>query len=248
MKYKHFWLAFIVIFGFAGASFGQTINSTTTVNWSNNNATLLMDQNGSALSTGAGGNNNGALIQLGYYNQGNNVNEFLGMWVPLTGAGATLNTTIGDSGSGTDLAAGRFDFSPTTWHFNTSNVDIFDSGLDTAFYTTKSSITITSPAPPAGQILSIRFYNTNTVGALTLYNAVSDNSWVWATPTDAGAILPDISLANPGVNPLVWQDPINPFKTTLLAIPEPSTYASSLVGLGLMGLAVLRRRIRHQRS
>jgi len=40
---------------------------------------------------------------------------------------------------------------------------------------------------------------------------------------------------------LVFQDNLNPFKTTI-AIPEPSTYA--LIGLGAMGMMALRRRIK----
>jgi len=45
-------------------------------------------------------------------------------------------------------------------------------------------------------------------------------------------------------SPLVWQDPANAFRTSLSAVPEPSTYASALVGFALFGIGAVRRRFK----
>ena len=242
MNIKIFSLSIVAIGFFAGAAFAQTDLSTTSVDWNNSNTTLLLNQGGTALSAGTSANNDGALIQIGYYDQGTSSDPFLGNWVALTGAGPQL-TTIGDDRNGTGLAAGRFDFT-TTWHFNSDTVDVYDSAFDAAPYTTKSAVTIATNAPSNGQILSIRFYDTNTIGANTMYNAVSNVAWTWATPSDAGTNLPAISLTQPN---LLWES-VNKFGMagtefrTVLPIPEPSAIALAGLGIGLIGLA--RRRLR----
>jgi hypothetical protein len=231
-------LCALTIFSIRGV-FAQTDASTTTIDWSNDGNTLVKDENNVALSTGAAGNSNGALIQIGYYDGATSANQFLGTWVPLTGAGPAL-TTIGDSPDGNDLAAGRFGFT-TTFHFTTNSgnnkpVDVFDSSFDTAAYTTMSSIPITSTAPPSSQILSIRIYN---VGE-TRFNAVSNNNWMWQTPTDAGTNLPAISLTQAGI---VWEDSAHPFQTFLFtAVPEPSSIVLLALGTGALAFGYRRRR------
>ncbi len=229
-----------IIFTFVaigGTALGQ---GTTSVDWSNSNTTLLRDQSGVALSAGGNGNNNGDLIQLGYYDAATSSNPFAGNWVALTGAGPQL-TTIGDDRNGSGLADGRFDFT-TTWHIGTNNVDVFDSAFDNNPYTTKSQFTITSALPSAGQILSIRFYDTTTVTPTSHYNAVSNTNWTWSAPTDGGTNLNAISLTQAN---LVWQSVLvfnmtgTEFRT-VLAIPEPATIA--LLSVGLAAIPFLRRR------
>jgi hypothetical protein len=238
---KQIFVLFSVALAIAGVhtTSAQTAASTTSVDWFNDSTTLLKDQFGTALSAGAAGQNNGDLIQLGYYDGATALDPFLGNWVPLTGAGPAV-TTIGDSSNGTpDLGPGLFDFSTTTFHWMSSSVDIYDPAFAAAPYTTTSSVAIDGSHPPVGQLLSIRFYNTNTVGLLTLFNAVSESTWTWATPSDAGTVLNAMDLA---AGTPIWQDAVHPFETTLpaLAIPEPSSLA--LLGCAGIGLIPIFRR------
>ncbi len=234
------------------SSFGQgTPLSTTSVDWFNSATTLLRDLNGVALTQGtANVNTDGDLVQLGYFSAGTAANNFAGNWIPLTGSGATLHTSIGDSPDLSGLGAGRIGFS-TTFTFGTNQVKVYDAGnFDTGAYATQSSISITSNggvgSPPTGQVLAIRFFDT-TAGTSGHYNTVSNDNWVWASPTEAGggAILSPINLGQNGIT-LEWEDPANTFRTSLfvVAIPEPSTYASAMVGFGLLGLAAMRRRVK----
>src|SRR5437764_27167 len=113
-----------------------------TVNWSNDSSTLLRDQLNNPLTTGAAGNSNGDLVQLGYYDAATALNPFLGNWVPLTGAGLAL-TTIGDSPNGIDLPAGRIGFS-TTFSVGSNNVAVIDADfIHTSAYLTQSSLSVT---------------------------------------------------------------------------------------------------------
>jgi len=209
--------------------------SNTTVNMDSGSFTL-MNQSNTALTAGAVGDGNGAVLQLGYYTGATSAgNNFLGTWVPLTGAGSlntdlvplsteTYNqTSIGDRNIDTGNTAGTF-------------------SLQLLFGTDAGS---SHNLPTAGTILSIRFYNGTTLGGSTFYNTVSDNLWVWQTPAapPANPVI-SMSLDNQG---LLWEGGINSaFHTTLpfAAVPEPSTYASALLGLGGLGLAMLRRRFR----
>ncbi len=216
-----------------------------TVNWNNDSGTKLFNLDGTTpLSQGnATSNNDGVLIQLGYFAGANPaINNFLGTWTPLTGATAIGRTTIGDSADLSGAGAGIFQFN-TFFNTGSNNVDVYISGLDDGAYTTHSLNTITSALPANNQVLSIRFYNTNTGGVGSNYNTVSDDAWVWHTPDNTS--ITNINLTNAG---LEWEDPTHTFAVspllTVTAVPEPSTYASALLGLGGLGLATLRRRLK----
>jgi hypothetical protein len=215
-----------------------------TINWNNDANSLLRNSSNAALFQGAAGtNNDGALIQLGYFSSGTSANNFLGTWIPLTGATAVGRTTIGDSADLTGAGAGIFQFN-TFFATGTSNVDVYANGLDSGYYQTHSSISIAgtpTPNPANLQVLAIRFYDTN-AGTTGFFNTVSSDAttWQWHTPDNVTVINIDLtgSLAT-----LEWQDAANPFKTTLpTAIPEPSTLACLLLGgAGTLALGARRR-------
>jgi PEP-CTERM motif len=227
---------------------------TLTINWNNDSATKLFNVDGiTPLSQGSPTlNNDGFLIQLGYFNDpSNTVNLFDGTWTPLTGATAVKPTTIGDSADLTGAGAGIFQFN-TFFNTGTNNVDVYVNGLDSGAYTTQSAVTITKSGvtpdfagstPPQNQVLAIRFYNTNDNSGGTNYNTVTDTGWQWKVPDNVTSL--NLTLADAG---LQWEDPQNTFRVspTLVttAIPEPSTYASALLGFALFGVGAIRRRFK----
>ena len=185
--------------------------ASTQVSWENTVGTELKNLNGSFLSSGTSNSNDGTILQLGYYTMATTLNPFAGVWVPLTGEGSgnAFYSTIGDKG----LADGLFGITLS-----------FDS---------------TDPSIPTGNLpLTIRFYNSTTVGSSTYFNAVSNTtgSWNWITPVDPRPTI-NISLADSG---LIWQDGSKSAFLTTIPIPEPSTTAILLLGAGVM--AVRRRR------
>jgi len=210
-------------------TFGLPSNETTTVSWINNGSTLLRDFNNNPLSQGvAGQNQDGMLVQLGYFSGGTTANNFAGDFIPLT-----LGTRIGDSFNLTGEGAGRIGFQ-TIFSLGSNVVDVFDGG-DPGFYTTNSFFSISETLPAAGQVLAIRFFDTIN-GASGFYNTVSADTWLWQSP-DVIPVTIDINFANGG---LEWQDAANEFRTSI-AIPEPSTGTLALLG-SLLGLAARRRR------
>lgn len=222
----------------ASVVFGQgpTALSTTTIDWFNSATTLFLNGSGVALTQGSATlNTDGALVQLGYFDLANTSNNFAGTWVPLTGFGTAGKTTIGDSPDLTGLGDGRIGFT-TTFHFGSNQHEVYDPVFDLGSYITQSQSPISLTNPPAGQVLAIRFYDSNAGGA---YNTVSADNWQWVTPTDAGSTL----LINVATSTLEWQDPANAFRTSILPIPEPSTSALLLTtALAVYGYRRARRR------
>lgn len=240
----------------------QALAQTTQVDWTNfssvpatQNALLFRDASGTPLSQGSPVlNTDGMLVQLGFFAGSTTANNFTGTWTPITGATFAqfptqpARTAIGDSPDLTGSGNGVITFNTTfTQGSNEVRVYAFDpDGIfsDPGTYTTLSSISINNVQLPNGQVLAIRFYDsTNDTGS---YNTVSADNWLWQAPTVAGSIV-NINLAanftgSGGAAALEFEDAANPFLTT---VPEPSTYALILLGLG--SLAYMRRR-RQSRS
>jgi MYXO-CTERM domain-containing protein len=206
----------------------------TGVDWHNDSTTLLRNGSGSLLSAGTNANSDGALIQLGFFTLATSGNLFAGTWVPLTGVGSNGKTTIGDTATASSSSSGTFQFN-TYFVQGSSSPQVYDpSAYPTTSFQTGSSIQITSTSPASGQILSIRFFDSNSGGN---YNTVSSASWLWITPDNSAPVVL-IDLANSNLS---WQDSASPFKTSISPVPEPSTFAFALIGLG--ALALRRRRL-----
>jgi hypothetical protein len=240
-------LSFLAILLCAAANaFSQT---TTTVTISNGATTLLQDFSGNPLPQGAGAtNSDGSLIQLGYYQSGSTAANFGTVggtdWVSLTSASPSVgpNTTIGDTFNKAAGGAGAGTLSFTQIIFvveDGTSVDVYDPG-DSGHYITLSMVNPSTV--PANQVLAIRFFDTTT-GTSGRYNAVSADNWLWKTPDSTGTLTVPINLTT---STLEFLDPLNAFKTSLLvvAVPEPSTYASTLLSLGAMAFVGIRRRLK----
>jgi hypothetical protein len=230
----------VVLVGLTLASVAK--GDTATVNFTSETKKVFDADGTTALTAGnTGVNNDGDLIQLGYYDGATSVDPFLGNWVPLTGAGLSL-TTFGDtsdpgSNPGVD---GQFGFN-TFFSTGSSTVQVFDPDPLNApgNYQTLSSISITSSLPASGQILSIRFYDTH-AGTSGLFNAVADptnSNWLWKTPDNVST--PTMSLLDNG---LIWEGTAaSAFKTTLpVLVPEPSSFA--LIACAALLVPIFRRR------
>jgi hypothetical protein len=135
----------------------------------------IFNQLTTALTAGSGIDGDGAVLQLGYYDQATAGNNFLGVWVSLTGEGS-LNT------GGVVLDTDNEPFNKTS---------IGDAALDgagagtfaiTVTFDTANSGTNNSFPSMAGIPLAIKFYNNTTIGSSTFYNVVSNSNWGWVLP------------------------------------------------------------------
>ena len=207
--------AFVVVIVTAGLSRAQ---SSTTVDWFNSSGTVLRDAAGVPLSQGnPQANSDGALVQLGYFDQATEANNFAGTWIPITGAAGGTRTTIGDSADLSGAGAGRVQFN-TFFILGRADVPVYDPEFDAGSYTTQSSVTISSTTPPENQILAIRFYSSSD-GATGTYNTVSADAWRWVPPTSAGPVIA-LNLATAS---LEFQDSANPYKATIPVSGVPPT-------------------------
>ena len=202
-------------------SFGAAI---TTVNVSI--LKLLTDENGVALSGGLTGiDNDGAVIQLGYYDQSTTSNLFAGQWVPLTGVGSfnpQFNTTVGD-GIPTDP----------------SNRAIFQVSFDPD---------VNSHLPALTTIrLAIRIFNQTGLAALNAANprqwfseTVSNAAWAFPAPATPPSTLSisfasnsALRLQSTGAVPVVGAPfaTNTPTQNPLGVVPEPTSILLLMTGL-----------------
>jgi hypothetical protein len=215
---------------------------STSVNFDSGDFQILNQNTGAsiALTGGTTNDGDGAVLQLGYFTGATAANNFAGTWVALSGEGS-LNTAIVPG-------------SVPPEGYNKTSI-----GDRNAFFagdgTFALSLTFTAgdaasgnSLPPAGTILSIRFYNATTIASSSFYNIVSNDTWVWQAPVPQGVNIP-ISLNDPG---LEWLSIAQggaantAFHTTIpTAIPEPSTLACLLFGgAGTLALGKIRRRFK----
>jgi hypothetical protein len=234
----------IIAVGLALTAFQSIRAASTTVTFDSgdfmifDNATLHGGSDVALTGGNANVDGDGTVLQLGYFTGATSAgNNFTGSWVPLSGQTSANNALVPGSDPGENYNQ--------TSIGDRHNFFAGDGTFALSLTFTASDPNSGNSLPASGTILSIRFYNNTTIGTSGFYNTVSNNSWTWTAPTDAGATIP-ISLNDTG---LVWESIVlnsqagsSAFHTTISAIPEPSTYA--LMFMGALGMIVLRRRVR----
>lgn len=91
--------------------------------------------------------------------------------------------------------------------------------------------------------LGFRYFDSITTTLLVNYNTVasSENTWKLLDRSgDPKPPSPTPTIFGSGDAGLTWQDPANAFKTSISAVPEPSSFA--LLGLGGVALIFRRRK------
>lgn len=168
-----------------------TADPTIVIHWSTvtieNDPDLLKDRNGLALSAGAGGNGNGYIATLGYFDEANTsslANHFKGAWTPMT-----TGTRVGDSSTGYGFSDGMFSFTTVFRKFS-DQVVVFP--YEPASYTLTAPFPITSTAPRPGTPICIRFYDGTEINPSARYNTVTGADWVW--PAFSGGIPENLYL------------------------------------------------------
>jgi len=210
------------------ATYGAAI---TSVNLDATGDVKIANSNGTTLLTGGtyALDNDGAVLQLGYFSSATVANNFNGTWVALTGEGslntAFNNTTFGDTN-------GSFPFNDTGDGQFSLTVN-FELGSGTSG----------NSLPTAGTPLAIRFYNSTSVAGATFFETISNDLWLWQAPLNP-PFSPSIDLyisdsggelQSGGPAPVSGN-----IATTIPVVPEPTSIA--LMMLGLVSLTTRRRR------
>ena len=119
------------------------------VQWSSGDV-VLKDLSGEELDPGQVDiNQDGDLVQLGYFTDSSPENLFNGEWNVLTS-----NTRIGDSSTLSNQSAGLFQFS-TLFEVGTNTVEVFPDWP--GGYVTSSEIVIEQGNPLFGKLIAVRF-------------------------------------------------------------------------------------------
>ena len=199
-------------------------------------AKQLFDENTPALALPSGVtgvNGDGAIIQLGYFDQATAANIFAGQWVPLTGGGSfnpQFNTAVGDG-----INSGA------------SNRASFQLSLDTS----------TQRLPTVGTPLGIRIFNQTLALALDAGNSrgwfsqtVVSPDWLWQNPAEPPTN-PSISIAFTNASARLLSNGALLSSVTTVptvtptanpVVPEPTSIVFLMMGLG--AFATMRRRVR----
>ncbi len=178
-----------------------------TINWSG--YTDFLDSAGVPLSQGnAGINQDGALIQLGYFTESTLGNLFAGVWTPLT-----YGTSIGDSADLSGLGDGQSEF---TFIFKEGSNFVWVYDKSDGYYLTEAAHSIFTDLPVSGTYLAMRFYD-GTLGTATRYNTISSPDWQWTEINDSifGNRLQFSEDATDASNNVQFEDPANPYITSL---------------------------------
>jgi hypothetical protein len=213
----------------------------TTVSFDSGNQTVF-NQSSTPLSGGTILDGNGTVLQLGYYDGATTANNFLGNWVALSGAGS-LNTAVIPGGVAVNPSGETYNqTSIGDLNANGAGNGTFALSLDFVL----GNATSGNSLPPSVTIpLALRFYSGTTIANSAFFNVVSDDLWVWKTPSTPPANV-TLSLDDLG---LEWLSIAQggaagtAFHTTIpTAIPEPSTLACLLLGgAGTLALGARRR-------
>jgi hypothetical protein len=218
MKKSFYTASFLVLSACANAAIVEVSFST--------DGLLLRNNLGGLLSAGGLANGDGALLELGYFSSATpaGTGNFSGTWIPLTGPNSGNTefalSSIGD-GEGPNGEAYPL------WAFDTAR---------------PNSVAV---MPAVGTVLSIRFYNAQSLAASTFFNTVSNDTWLWKAPGLSAPTPPQVLMSLQDGS-LEWQSisvsgqaGTTAF-TTSLPVPEPTS--AFLVAVGAAGLMMRRRR------
>jgi hypothetical protein len=188
----------------------------------------IYSANGTTPLAGAAGSNGGTgfVLQLGYFSLASGTTAstlFQGTWVPVFGPG-TSNSLFSNAGMG--------EFT------NQSSTSGTDDQFDFSGVVTSATASTEIGIPSAGQIMSIRYYNSNSLATATLWGTVSDASWLWITPNNPPPTGMSFSMLDPDT---VYQGGVSQAETN---IPEPGTLTMLLGAMTAGGALTLRRRRR----
>ena len=156
---------------------GQTFSAVQqiVIHWSTDlklgSEVFLQNSDGTPISSGKGYNGDGCLVTLGYFDQSNDANPFLGNWIPLT-----TGTKFGDSSTGYGFPDGHF-YVTSIFSKNSDVVEIYPS--EPAYYEAFAPHPITSTLPAPGTPICIRFYDSQEITVDTKFNTVTGPNWKW---------------------------------------------------------------------
>lgn len=149
-------------------------------------------------------NQDGDLIQLGYFAEASTSNLFQGDWVPLTEA-----LHFGDSSTLSGGNPGQFQVS-ILFLDGTDEVTVYPDAA--GVYLTNSSHVITSSSPKGspGQLLAIRYFDKTGISEGVRYNTVAGPTWKWEPLSDQLGF-PTIIAIDTQSSGLAFQDSDNPY-------------------------------------
>jgi hypothetical protein len=184
----------------------------------------------------------GTVLQLGYYDGATTANNFLGNWVPLTGETSLNTATI--PGSSPPEPYNRTSIGDITVKFAGDATFAMSLNFELGNAASSNSLPAVGSTPP----LAIRFYNNTTIASSTYYNVVSDDSWLWSAPSindpfvNVTISLNDLNLE--WLSTALGQGAESAFHTTipLANVPEPATWAGSLLMSAALSSCIRRRR------
>lgn len=182
-------------------------------------STTVQDATDTALTAGTAAQGDGAILQLGYFST--TITDPSAVWIPIAGLGSansSIDLRVGDFGAGA---------SPDGFFSNTATFDD-GSGTDVGL-------------PSADTQLAIRMYDTTSSGSLSTanFNTVTNTGWKFVALSETPSTNDPLQL-NTTSGTTTWQDDVNAFKTTIIAVPEPSSFA--LLGLGALALTSRRKK------
>ena len=203
--------------GLAALAFSSANSSAASVSyWLLNNASgnEIRTASGTELSSGNPNtqNGNGAVFQLGYFDNGTltGSSTFNGTWTALAGSNSSnpsLGLRIGDFDAQDGTIPVPNGFYSATITFDTMNGTDID-------------------LPSADTQLAIRYYD-GTDTSISDYNTVTHTNWRFVSPGLPAPPTIQFDL-NSDPSGLVWQDTSQPFRTTITAVPEPAMHVFSV--------------------
>ena len=196
----------------------------------NSQSATFLDTDGTPITAGsADANQDGGLIQLGFFSEATTENPFAGDWIPLS-----TGPHIGDSATLTGAQAGTFQ-SSIVFQENSPIATVYPG--DAGEYQVLSSITITDNDPGFGKLLAIRYFDRSTIEPGVKYNTIADPAWQWGGLS--GFPFPILVGVDPDADGLAFQDPDNPFiasvgMNTEVAGQPYLTVSANITGGGLV--------------